>query len=88
MSTALTPLFDCTESYSEDTAASKKRLDDVMHLAELCVEVLQQNEEHHADVSRHGNQPRWQVDADWLHISQLSFLSLDLSHHANQFLWS
>ncbi|XP_052778321.1 calcium-dependent secretion activator 1-like isoform X5 [Mya arenaria] len=37
------------ENYSEDNAASKKRLDDVMHLAELCVEVLQQNEEHHAD---------------------------------------
>lgn len=29
----------------------KKRLDDVIHLAELCIEVLQQNEEHHAEVS-------------------------------------
>ncbi|XP_035825527.1 calcium-dependent secretion activator 1 isoform X6 [Aplysia californica] len=27
----------------------KKKLDDIMHLAELCIEVLQQNEEHHAE---------------------------------------
>ncbi|XP_053377993.1 calcium-dependent secretion activator 1-like isoform X14 [Mercenaria mercenaria] len=36
------------ESYQED-AGQKKRLEDVMHLAELCIEVLQQNEEHHAE---------------------------------------
>ena len=29
----------------------KKKLEDIMHLAELCIEVLQQNEEHHAEVS-------------------------------------
>ncbi|XP_053377984.1 calcium-dependent secretion activator 1-like isoform X5 [Mercenaria mercenaria] len=37
-----------SESYQED-AGQKKRLEDVMHLAELCIEVLQQNEEHHAE---------------------------------------
>ncbi|KAL4226400.1 secretion activator [Mactra antiquata] len=36
------------ESYNEDIG-QKKRLEDVMHLAELCIEVLQQNEEHHAE---------------------------------------
>ncbi|KAK3102520.1 hypothetical protein FSP39_011931 [Pinctada imbricata] len=36
------------ESY-EDSVTPKKRLDDVLHLAELCIEVLQQNEEHHAE---------------------------------------
>ena len=41
------PLF--SESY-EDSATPKKRLEDVLHLAELCIEVLQQNEEHHAEV--------------------------------------
>lgn len=28
-----------------------ERLEDITHLAGLCIEVLQQNEEHHADVS-------------------------------------
>ncbi|XP_021351970.1 calcium-dependent secretion activator 1-like isoform X5 [Mizuhopecten yessoensis] len=37
-----------SESYSDDVTP-KKRLDDVLHLAELCIEVLQQNEEHHAE---------------------------------------
>lgn len=36
------------ESYNEEVG-EKKRLEDVMHLAELCIEVLQQNEEHHAE---------------------------------------
>ncbi|VDI08515.1 calcium-dependent secretion activator [Mytilus galloprovincialis] len=36
------------ESYNNGVSP-KKRLDDVMHLAELCIEVLQQNEEHHAE---------------------------------------
>ncbi len=34
-----------------DDVDPKKKLDDLIHLAELCIEVLQQNEEHHADVS-------------------------------------
>lgn len=33
-----------------DDVPPKKKLDDIMHLAELCIEVLQQNEEHHAEV--------------------------------------
>ena len=37
------------ESYNDDVQP-KKRLEDVIHLAELCIEVLQQNEEHHAEV--------------------------------------
>ncbi|XP_071161455.1 calcium-dependent secretion activator 1-like isoform X3 [Mytilus galloprovincialis] len=37
------------ESYNNGVSP-KKRLDDVMHLAELCIEVLQQNEEHHAEI--------------------------------------
>lgn len=31
--------------------ASNKKLDDLIHLAELCVDLLQQNEEHYAEVS-------------------------------------
>ncbi|EDO45421.1 predicted protein, partial [Nematostella vectensis] len=30
-------------------APPDKRLDDIMHLAELCIDLLQQNEEHHAE---------------------------------------
>ena len=37
------------DSYN-DEIQPKKRLEDVIHLAELCIEVLQQNEEHHAEV--------------------------------------
>ena len=37
------------DGYIEDVEP-KKRLDDLIHLAELCIEVLQQNEEHHAEV--------------------------------------
>ena len=29
----------------------KRKLDDLIHLAQLCIEVLQQNEEYHAEVS-------------------------------------
>uniref|UniRef100_A0A4W6DU14 Calcium dependent secretion activator 2 n=1 Tax=Lates calcarifer TaxID=8187 RepID=A0A4W6DU14_LATCA len=32
------------------TAAPEKRLEDMMRLGELCIEVLQQNEEHHSEV--------------------------------------
>ncbi|ESP01120.1 hypothetical protein LOTGIDRAFT_139881 [Lottia gigantea] len=32
-----------------DNTPPKKKLDDIMRLAELCIEVLQQNEEHHAE---------------------------------------
>ncbi|KAL5015108.1 hypothetical protein ScPMuIL_009378 [Solemya velum] len=36
------------EAYN-DEISPKKKLDDIIHLAELCIEVLQQNEEHHAE---------------------------------------
>ena len=36
------------ETMSQATPARK--LEEVLHLAELCIEVLQQNEEHHAEV--------------------------------------
>ena len=49
-------LLYISDSYNEEVSP-KRRLDDVIHLAELCIEVLQQNEEHHAEVSvnHHGN---------------------------------
>lgn len=31
-------------------APPARKLEEVLHLAELCIEVLQQNEEHHAEV--------------------------------------
>lgn len=37
-----------TETMNQATPARK--LEEVLHLAELCIEVLQQNEEHHAEV--------------------------------------
>jgi len=37
-----------TEAAHKDPA---DRLEDIIHLAGLCIEVLQQNEEHHAEVS-------------------------------------
>ncbi len=41
----------CTDALADDIS-SKKKLEDIMHLAELCIEVLQQHEEHHAEVGR------------------------------------
>ena len=41
--------FLLLDSYNDDVQP-KRRLEDVIHLAELCIEVLQQNEEHHAEV--------------------------------------
>ena len=41
--------LNVAEVYREDLD-SKKKLEDLIHLAELCIEVLQQNEEHHAEV--------------------------------------
>ncbi|KAG0702995.1 Calcium-dependent secretion activator [Chionoecetes opilio] len=33
----------------ENAVSASKKLDDLIHLAELCVDLLQQNEEHHAE---------------------------------------
>ncbi len=38
------------ESLNSEELPPEKRLEDVIHLAELCIDVLQQNEEHHAEV--------------------------------------
>jgi len=35
--------------YSIETAP-KKKVEDLIHLAELCIDLLQQNEEHHSEV--------------------------------------
>lgn len=35
----------------ETIVSPSKKLDDLIHLAELCVDLLQQNEEHYAEVS-------------------------------------
>lgn len=44
-------LFLATEDLSGENAVSAgRKLDDLIHLAELCVDLLQQNEEHHAEV--------------------------------------
>ncbi|KAK2147526.1 hypothetical protein LSH36_548g01000 [Paralvinella palmiformis] len=37
------------EDAYQDDVDPKKKLDDLIHLAELCIEVLQQNEEYHAE---------------------------------------
>ena len=37
--------------YSIETAP-KKKVEDLIHLAELCIDLLQQNEEHHSEVRR------------------------------------
>lgn len=44
-------------SFTEDLrgemmVAPAKKLEDLIHLAELCVDLLQQNEEHYAEVSQ------------------------------------
>lgn len=44
-------MFPAVFGPSVDTqAAPEKRLEDMMRLGELCIEVLQQNEEHHSEV--------------------------------------
>ncbi|KAJ8047842.1 Calcium-dependent secretion activator 1 [Holothuria leucospilota] len=37
------------ETLNSEDSTPEKRLEDVIHLAELCIDVLQQNEEHHAE---------------------------------------
>lgn len=44
--------MECLFSPSADPQASTgKRLEDAMRLGELCMEVLQQNDEHHSEVT-------------------------------------
>jgi hypothetical protein len=63
-----------SESYQEEVG-QKKRLEDVMHLAELCIEVLQQNEEHHAEVNISRPKKRHFTFIKLYHIT-LEFLTL------------
>lgn len=39
------------ESLYNTETAPKKKVEDLIHLAELCIDLLQQNEEHHSEVS-------------------------------------
>lgn len=36
--------------HGENMVSPSKKLEDLIHLAELCVDLLQQNEEHYAEV--------------------------------------
>lgn len=40
----------CANVTADTQAAPDKRLEDMMRLGELCIEVLQQNDEHHSEV--------------------------------------
>lgn len=39
------------ESLYNPETTPKKKIEDLIHLAELCIDLLQQNEEHHSEVS-------------------------------------
>ena len=42
--------FFCLIESSGDDVSPDTKLNDIMHLAELCIDLLHQNEEHHAEV--------------------------------------
>lgn len=44
-------LFYFIESLYNAETSPKKKIEDLIHLAELCIDLLQQNEEHHTEVS-------------------------------------
>jgi len=44
-------LMSVLEGCGREDFDPKKKLDSLLHLAELCIEVIQQNEEYHAEVS-------------------------------------
>lgn len=43
---------DADDLSGEGQVPPMKKLEDLIHLAELCVDLLQQNEEHYAEVKR------------------------------------
>ena len=43
--------MDADDLSGEGQVPPMKKLEDLIHLAELCVDLLQQNEEHYADVN-------------------------------------
>ncbi|CAH1960786.1 unnamed protein product [Acanthoscelides obtectus] len=49
---------------SETMVSPSKKLDDLIHLAELCVDLLQQNEEHYAEQLRKAERQSGQPSAD------------------------
>ncbi|XP_036356657.1 calcium-dependent secretion activator 1 isoform X5 [Octopus sinensis] len=61
----------------------KKRLEDVIHLAELCIEVLQQNEEHHAELRDKSKLSPWESN----YTSAFAWFSDLLVEHTELF-WS
>lgn len=64
-----------TEVYREDIDP-KKKLDDIIHLAELCIEIIQQNDEHHAEVG--GSEFHYQLSHHWQHpLSPMHMQKLD-----------
>ena len=44
-------LYDFLENLYNSETTPKKKVEDLIHLAELCIDLLQQNEEHHSEVS-------------------------------------
>nr|XP_014284742.1 calcium-dependent secretion activator isoform X3 [Halyomorpha halys] len=50
------------ETSAENILAPSKKLDDLIHLAELCVDLLQQNEEHYAEAYRSDKAFAWFSD--------------------------
>lgn len=46
------PFKFCSTESTGDDVPSETKLNDIMHLAELCIDLLHQNEEHHAEVRR------------------------------------
>ncbi|XP_045133756.1 calcium-dependent secretion activator-like isoform X7 [Portunus trituberculatus] len=46
----------------ENAVSASRKLDDLIHLAELCVDLLQQNEEHHAEAFRSDKAFAWFSD--------------------------
>lgn len=47
------PIFVCLDDLrGEVIVPPSKKLEDLIHLTELCVDLLQQNEEHYAEVRK------------------------------------
>ncbi|KFP00215.1 Calcium-dependent secretion activator 2, partial [Calypte anna] len=73
--TRLTEYAKIEESMNQATPARK--LEEVLHLAELCIEVLQQNEEHHSEVRPNSILSSLQAFSWWPEL---------LAEHAEKFL--
>ncbi|NXE21824.1 CAPS2 protein, partial [Ardeotis kori] len=73
--TRLTEYAKIEETMNQATPARK--LEEVLHLAELCIEVLQQNEEHHSEVRPNSILSCLQAFAWWPEL---------LAEHAEKFL--